>query len=193
MSVIRPLAATVLAAGALIAADVSDDFERDDPGMTGRGDGQFATVTTVPAPAGIGHGKALRIAWPDPHGRWVDVAYTAMRPVPALAAEATATVTMAVWAEAFAGVSYLAIRFNDAHGETFEWRGDLPTPGQSGWRTLTITIDPAKSAGHWGGVADGHVDFPLSLKGYAVRLGDDKAPAGALLIDDVTIVPAVAK
>lgn len=188
MPATRPVAATVLAVGALAAADVLDDFERDDPALVGRGDAANAVVTIVPAPAGLGHGKALRIAWPESHGIWVDCGYPKTRPAPALVKPTTAVVTMSLWADAFAGIGYVAVRFNDAQGETFEWRGELPNPGQAGWRTLKIAIDPAKPAGHWGGEKpNASIDFPLALKGYAIRLAEPKTPAGSIVIDDVAV------
>lgn len=188
---ILPTAATILAAGSLAAATVLDDFERAEPGLQGRGEGGVnGTVSIVPAPAGLGNGSALRFAWPEPHGRWVDCGYEKARPAPGFVAGAACEVRLSLWMEAHAGITYLAVRFRDAQGEIFEWRSPPPErPDQSGWRAIRIPLPAEAPAGHWSGTEpDGKVTFPVAFSGYAVRFADAEVPAGAVIIDEVALV-----
>ena len=196
MPIRRPLAAAVIitaVAGTVAAGAVLDDFERDATLMDSVS-GQHADLTLVPAPSGIGSGKALSIAWPKDHKTFVDCFYTKLIDAPAFTQDGSAVATFKVWTEAFSGAAKLSIRFVDANLETFQWGTDLPNPGQAGWRIVSFPLIPAESKGHWGppGKSDGVIDFPMRLNGYAIQFTGPDAPAGSLLIDDVTVAPATA-
>lgn len=181
---IRPLAATVLATAGLAAATALDDFERDDTGMMSNTKG---AVAIAPAPAGIGSGRALRLSWGAEHQVFVDCNYRTLNPVPAVTADGAATATLKIWAEAFAGVKAVSIRFTDAAGETWQWSAPLPNPGQSGWRELRIPIIPDQHKGHWGPKHGEAIAFPVRLNGYALGFDNATIPAGAVVIDDVDV------
>lgn len=188
---VHPTALAATAAAVLsapIAAAVIDDFERSEHGCIASGDQVFAVPSLVDAPAGLGAGKALKVAWPSPHGRWVDVHIAKRTPIAAIN-PAGAVITCAVWAEAFSGVEGLGLRLADSKGESFQWSATLPRPDQSGWRTVTFTVDPARHNGHWSGNNDGVIDYPLAFNGFAVGLRAD-APSGAVIIDNVALQEA---
>jgi hypothetical protein len=183
------LAATAAAVlSAPLSAAAIDDFERAEHGYVPAGDTVHALVALVDAPAGLGAGKALKVAWPSPHGRWVDAHIAERTPLPAVT-DAGAAITCAVWAEGLAGIERLAIRLADRTGESFQWSAPLPRPDQSGWRTVTFTIDPTRHAGHWSGNNDGVIDYPLAFNGFAVDLKAD-APAGTVIFDNIELAEA---
>jgi len=173
----------------LAAAQSGDDFERAEAGVVNPD--PTVTATLVPAPAGIGSGKALRVAWPAEHKSYAQFYYQELRPAPEITAEG-GTVTVAVWIEAMAGVRGLSVRFTDANHETFQWSSPLPNPDQAGWRTVTFTIDPKQPGGSWGpeGKVDKVIDFPVRLNGFAFGFDNPKSPAGSILFDNVTLAPA---
>jgi RNA polymerase sigma factor (sigma-70 family) len=192
MSITRPVAATVLAVGALAAATI-DDFERPSPQMKATGEQQIGgELSMVPAPegTGAGSGQAMRYAWPSPHGKWVECSYDPARPVLAVTASEAQVVTFKLWAEGFCGVNSISVRFTDSKGETFQWRTPMPTPERTGWRLISVPIDWAKPSGHWHGNSDGVIDFPVRYQGYAFEFASLQVPASAIVLDDLAIVPA---
>lgn len=191
----RPIAIAALTAVAVshAAGAVLDDFERSEPLMTSRQSPPRSILSIVPAPSGLGAGSALRIAWTAEHQNYVDCYYDQKMPAaPAFTPDGAGVATIKLWAEAYSGVSKIAIRFTDAKFETWQWGVALPNPGQTGWRTVSIPLIPAQNKGHWGpdGTVDGVIDFPLKLNGYAIEFTDAKAPAGAVVIDDVAVTTA---
>lgn len=184
-------AATALLAASVLSAAVVDDFERDAIAMVANGQGGAAcTVELVAAPAG-GTGKALRLAWPAPHGMWADASYTEKKWLE-LTAEQPQTATLRVWCEAFGGVKQVSIRFQDSKGEFFQWQTALPDAGTTGWRSLSIPIDWAKPQTIWGGNADKRIDWPVRCHGIAIEMTKE-APAGSIIVDDVRLAAPEAK
>lgn len=168
-----------------------DDFERDEPRMSGQGQYDIRPgLGVVPVPPGGGRGRGLRFAWPAGHSGWVDCTYDApRRPVPELTAEVAGTVTMRVWCDGGAEVQHVAVRFADRHGEMFEWRRPLPDAGKAGWRELSFPLALLTPA-DWDRrpLADHRIDAPLTFWGYAVQLDTRLGRrAGTLIIDDVVL------
>src|SRR5258708_28282726 len=146
--------------GASATTIVLDDFEGGSFQMGGSTDAKTPLmVTRVPSPPGGNSGSALRVAWPEQHGKWVEAWYAKREVIPQLTATSACTVRFKLWVEANAGISFIGIRFQDAKDEHFQWRGTIPNPHQRGWREMVIPIVLDGSAGHWGG--DGKLDFPL--------------------------------
>ena len=73
-------------AALLVVADevviTLDDFAHRDAELEGHGHrDRNASLSLTSAPAGGGHGTALRMAWPADHGTWVDASYNPQRAV----------------------------------------------------------------------------------------------------------------
>lgn len=179
---------------AACAAQGLDDFERTGLDLRSEVAAEHrAQPSLVPAPAGLGQGTALRIAWTAQRGDWVECCYQdeALRDLPPPAAAGTCTLGLALWVEAFADIKYLAVRACDQEGETFEWRVSPGDAARTGWRRLELQIGAATSSGHWGPWKDGvesgngRIDPPLRLQGYAIAFGGEPAKAGQVLIDQV--------
>lgn len=189
VSPIRTLAAATAATATLAAAASGDDFDRDAAGITSPD--PSVTISMVPSPKGAGSGKAMKVAWTGDHKPFIQWSYADFRPAPEITADG-GTVTVAVWIEAMSGVKGLSVRLVDANWETFQWAAPLPNPEQSGWRTVTIAIDPKNHKGNWGpeGKVDGVIDWPVKLGGFAFDF-TEKAPSGSILFDN--IVTAAAK
>lgn len=183
---------------AACAAQVVDDFERTGLDLRSEVAAEHrALLGLVPAPAGLGQGTALRIAWTAERGDWVECCFQdeALRDLPPSAATGTCTFALALWTEAFADLAYLAVRACDQEGETFEWRVPPGDAARTGWRRLELQIGAATSSGRWGPWKDGvesgngRIDPPLRLQGYAIAFGGEPARAGQVLIDQATAQP----
>lgn len=180
--------ATIAAIAAVATLSASDDFNRATPEI--RSPDPTVTVSMVDAPAG-GTGKALCVAWLKEHKSYWQVVYAPYRPAPEVTS-AGATVTARIWVEAMAGVTGLALRFIDAHDETFQWSAPLPDPDKAGWRTITVSIDPQKPSSSWGpeGKVDKIIDWPVRFGGFASQFTGPNAPAGSMIIDDIVVTAA---
>jgi RNA polymerase sigma factor (sigma-70 family) len=187
-----PAATALLAASALTAA-VVDDFERPEHGMTSTGQDKVGcTLTLVDAPAGSGggSGKALQMAWPSPHGKWVEVGYAKALPALTATADEPLVATVKLWCEGFSGAKRLSTRFTDAKGETFQWRTAIPEQGSTGWRSVATAIDWATPQTSWGSNADKRIDWPVHFSGLAIEFDSKDIPAAAVIVDDIAIAPA---
>jgi RNA polymerase sigma-70 factor (ECF subfamily) len=174
------------------------DFSGPLIGMEGHGDkGVLPHLALVEAPAGGGHGSALRIAWGADHQRWVDTSSAPARsPIRALAAPYSGVVTAAVWSDGVGDVEHLGVRFSDATHVIYEYRRPLPERTVSGWQTMTFPLSLLVPA-HWGNeppTAGEHPAgertpvFPLTFVGFGIQLSDHvPRRAGTVIIDDVVL------
>lgn len=80
--------------------------------------------------------------------------------------------TWGMWVYGDGSGNQLRMRFNDASGQTFQ--PDGPTIDWKGWKWVQFTLDGA-SGGHWGGIADGVVRYPIRFD--ALVLVDSVASA----------------
>jgi hypothetical protein len=168
---------------------VLEEFPSPGAKISGHGDHVDAILALVPAPPGGGHGTALRIAWPAVHGKWVEATYEKTIPTPSITATSASAVRLALWAEADCGAKTIGLRFLDVKNEYWQWRSRID-PGSAGWREVKIPLVMDGSARHWGVDGNGKIDWPIRLKGYSVDFENDKVPAGAVLIDDLTLTNA---
>lgn len=166
-----------------IAACALDDFERADAGIRGLG---AAQVAVVPA-AGRGSGSALALGWPAQHGRWVECVYAEPRPVADL--DRGAPVLLRAALRGAAGARGLGVRLLDARNEVWQWTTRLD--GEPAWTEIALPIALERADGHWGGDNDGVAQPPLRLLGFSVSFADERIPAGAVLLDDVTAEPVL--
>jgi len=169
---------SILAKGAVI-----DDFERDDPGIT-----SSATLTASIVERDD-KGRALSIAWPFPHPRWVECVYKQLRIVDGAGPDARIAIRMEALLPETPGISSVSIRLLDSRNEVFQWTVNVSAPAAAGWRTLVIPIDPEKPNAHWSGDNDGRITYPLKLLGYSVLFSSEKTAAGRVLIDQVQSIP----
>jgi len=78
-----------------------------------------------------------------------------------------------------------AVWLRDVEGELFEWRARCDIrPGAWGKATIPITL--GEETGSWGKKADGELDMPVRLAGFAV---EPVAGEGAVYIDDISLEP----
>jgi RNA polymerase sigma factor (sigma-70 family) len=169
------------------------DFSGPLLGMQGHGHlGMLPRLALVPAPAGGGHGSALRIAWGADHQRWVDTSCTPARsPIRELAAPYSGVVTAAVWSDGIGDVEHIGVRFSDAAHIIFEYRRPLPERTATGWQTMTFPLSLLVPA-HWengpGTVGERAPVYPLTFVGFGIQLSD-RTPkrAGSVIIDDVLL------
>ncbi len=169
------------------------DFSGPRIGMEGHGHlGVLPQLALVAAPAGGGHGSALRIAWGADHQRWVDTSCTPARsPIRELAAPYSGVVTAAVWADGVGDVEHIGVRFSDATHIIFEYRRPLPERTARGWQTMTFPLSLLAPA-HWENgpatVGERTPVYPLTFVGFGIQLSD-RAPrrAGTVIIDDVVL------
>ena len=170
---------------------VLDDYSRPQTGMVGHGHmDKLPLLSLVTAPAGGGHGQALRIDWPQDHQRWVDATCEPRRsPIAGLTAASSGVVSAAVWSDGGGDVEHLGLRFIDASGEIFEYRRPLPELHSAGWQTVTFPLSllipvqfehrPDKR---------GAIHYPLAFWGYGIQLSTATPKhAGTLIIDDVVL------
>lgn len=180
----RPCLLLALAAG--LAAATLDDFERPAAGFTALAP---AEATLVPAPDGGGAGNALRLAWPDKHGRWIEGFYPASPPIADLRPGAPVMLRLWAWLPPAAGIRGMGIRLLDARNETWQWVVKVSPPAAGGWTALAVLVSLEQDAGHWGGDNDGVPEPPLRLGGYSASFADEHVPAGQIVLDQVVADP----
>jgi RNA polymerase sigma factor (sigma-70 family) len=169
------------------------DFSGPRIGMEGHGHmGVLPQLSLVEAPAGGGHGSALRIDWGADHQRWVDTSCTPARaPISALAAPYSGVVTAAVWSDGHGDVEHIGVRFSDATHVIFEYRRPLPERTAVGWQTMTFPLSLLVPA-HWenGPSTAGERTpvYPLAFVGFGIQFAASLPKrAGTVIIDDVVL------
>lgn len=179
----RVLVPLLLASQSLFAAPaILDDFERADPGLPSSA---AVTITIEDGAEGPVKGRALAMAWPYPHARWIEAAYRNPRPIPDLIGEASVAITFDVWTPPSPSVVHASLRLLDAKYEMFQWSVKVPPSAVAGWHHVTVPIDLENPEAHWGGNNNGRIEYPLKLGGFATAFANGDVPAGRILIDNV--------
>ncbi len=114
-----------------------------------------------------------------------------LTPTPiALDAGSGAKVSVWVYGTGLHAFDGAAIRFIDAHNETFQYQlgADVVSAlNDEGWHQIQTTVDLTKPAGYWGDNSDGIPDQPMKFLGFAFDHAATDPIAGAVYLDDLQL------
>jgi hypothetical protein len=84
----------------------------------------------------------------------------------------------------------LRLRATDTSGEWHQF--EVAREAGGGWQRAALTFDNA--AAHWGGDGNGHLDYPLTVRGILLdRLGDGYQATGTLRLADLRVAAAATR